>query len=289
VADDRSGRPRPAPSPATSSPAAAPLLPIRRRTTPQPGQVVAAAGGAVVAAARFGRLLGRTGWRAARQLPGVAAVEDAIEHGAQRIGAVAVAELRRRADPTPPATATVAASAEELRAMAVVVDGAGDAQPLRTAMSELLSRSVPTGQRRGNEYLFGTIVSQLVPDEARILATLAAAREPGFPVVEVLARQGRANAPSVGNLSNVGEAARVAVPANVPTYLDRLRGFGLIEYGPEAGVLASDYQALERSPDVKDARRRLDRRRRGASRLVRKTLTLSPLGREFWAASAPTA
>ena len=61
-------------------------VPVRNVTPPptrgpltaielQPSQMVAAAGTAIVSAARVGRLLSRSGWRIARQLPGAKTVE----------------------------------------------------------------------------------------------------------------------------------------------------------------------------------------------------------------------
>jgi hypothetical protein len=171
--------------------------------------------------------------------------------------------------------------------MAVVVDGAGDAQPLRTAMSELLSRSVPTGQRRGNEYLFGTIVSQLVPDEARIIATLAGAV--AFAAADVVAKPvGRSVSRTVlANASTVGRAAGVTLPDNTPTYLTRLHGFGLVEFGSADDALSSQYDLIADDPTVVAARAAAEHAKQGAVRVRRKTVALSALGREFWAASAP--
>src|SRR4051812_20306244 len=81
--DTTPARPRPQPRPAATPESSQPQREAPRRTTrqlalpepPPPGQVVAAAGSAIVAAAKIGRILGRSGWRIARQLPVVVAVE----------------------------------------------------------------------------------------------------------------------------------------------------------------------------------------------------------------------
>jgi hypothetical protein len=82
-------------------------------------------------------------------------------------------------------------------------------------------------------------------------------------------------------------AAGVSVPDDTATYLGRLHGFGLIEYGPGASELDDEFRALAEDPAVVAARARIERAKLGSPRLVRKSVTLSPLGREFWAACAP--
>jgi hypothetical protein len=61
------------------------------RVEVQPSQVVAAAGTAIVTAARVGRLLSRSGWRITRQLPGA----RTVEREAQRLQNFATSEARR--------------------------------------------------------------------------------------------------------------------------------------------------------------------------------------------------
>jgi hypothetical protein len=172
--------------------------------------------------------------------------------------------------------------------MLLVQNAANDPEPLRSAMSELLERSAGTAHGRSREYLFGTIVSQLVPDEARILAVLAERAQP-FPAVDVVAKHvGRGTTRTVlANLSTVGAAAGVGVPVDTPTYLGRLHAFGLIEFGPAPERLESAYKLLADDPAVAAARARIENDKLGTPRVVRKTVALSPLGREFWTACAP--
>jgi hypothetical protein len=179
------------------------------------------------------------------------------------------------------------ASPEEQRVMMLVQDADTDAAPLRTAMTELLERSAETNHARSSDYLFGTIVSQLVPDEARILAALAAGD--AFAVVDVVAKQvGRAPTRTlVSNTSTVGKAAGISSPANTPTYLTRLRGFGLIEFGRPGDGLSAQFEALTADPAVASVRAGAERSKHGSTKLIRKSVTLSAFGREFWAACAP--
>lgn len=270
----RSARPRPGPRSAGSA-----LAPTNQAAN---GQLVAAAGSAIVTAARVGRLLGRSGWRIAKQLPGMALVEQQV----QRLGDAAAAELRRLLDM--PQQLFVPASGEDQRVMMLVQNAGSDPAPLRTAMRELLSRSSDTNAGRSREYLYGTIVSQLVPDEARILAALADGK--AFAAVDVVAKHvGRSSTRTVlQNASAVGSAAGITHARSVSTYLSRLHGFGLVEFGPAADELGAEYDQLAIDDAVQEARVLIERGRLGSPRILRKTVSLSPLGREFWAACAPT-
>ena len=246
------------------------------------GQVVAAAGGAIVTAARVGRLLGRSGWRLARQLPGVSVVEQRTT----RLRHAATAEFLRLLETPQPSPRP--ATSEEQRVMMLVQNSGSDPAPLRSAMTELLERSTEADGARSRDYLFGTIVSQLVPDEARILATLAAG--PPFAVVDVVVKHGSRSKehPALSNISTVASAASLSLPDNVGTYLTRLDGYGLLEFGRAGDNLHRQFDALESDPQIRATRARLDRAKQGTPRLVRKTVTLSALGREFWAACAPS-
>jgi hypothetical protein len=269
------GRPRPASRTETDR---------ARYAAPQPGQLISTTAGALVSAAKVGRLLGRTGWRLARQLPVVTAVGTAVGTGAQRLGSVAADELLRVLDI--PQQVVPHGNPEERRVMMLVESDGADPEPLRSAMTELLQRSSASTSQEGKEYLFGTIISQLVPDEARILAALAGGRR--FAVVDVVAKQvGRSHIRTVlTNASTVGAAARVALADNVPIYLSRLLSFGLVEFGTAVDALDAQFAALEDDPAVRAARTGADGKF-GSAKLVRKSVLLSQLGREFWTAAAP--
>jgi hypothetical protein len=253
---------------------------VRRDQTAQ--QLASSAGGAIVTAARMGRLLGRSGWRLARQLPGMSLVEEQ----ANRLRQAAAAELLRLLEV--PQQFFGPAAPEEQRVMMLVQDANTDPAPLRTAMTELLSRSGESTAGRSKEYLFGTIVSQLVPDEARVLAALAEGKR--YAVVDVVAKHvGRsAGRPVLTNASLIGAAAAVTPARNVATYLTRLQQFGLVEFGPAADELAEEYDKLAVDGLVQDARAQIERNRLGSAKLIRKSVALSPLGMEFWSACAPS-
>jgi hypothetical protein len=263
-------RPRPQPRPA-----------VEKKAPTANGQLATTAGSAIVTAARVGRLLGRSGWRIAKQLPGVAV----MEHQAQRLRQAAAAEMLRLLEVPQQFFGT--ASPEEQRVMMLVQNSDTDPTPLRTAMTELLHRSSVSTDRTSREYLFGTIVSQLVPDEARILAALAEGGS--FAAIDVVAKQvGRSTTRTVlANASAVGSSAGVVEPEGTATYLNRLKNFGLVEFGGAVDGLAAQYTKLAADDTVRAARTSVEKAKLGSAKVVRKSVALSPLGREFWAACAP--
>lgn len=278
-------RPRPTPraDPGGSGPPTWPSTTPARRQSGPAGQLATAASGAIVSTARFGRLLGRTGWRLARQLPGV----PAVEAQAHRMGRLAATELARLLE-LPPSTPAPAAPVgpEERWAMRLLQEAGTDPEPLRTAMGELLGRAASANGIRGQEYLYGTIVSQLVPDEARILAALAA--QQSYPAVDVIAKQfGRPPRTVLANASTVGSAAGVTRMAEVATYLTRLDALGLVEFGDPGPGLSARFDSLTGERSVRAARSEAEHGRFGTVRVARKSVALSALGREFWSACAP--
>jgi hypothetical protein len=245
-------------------------------------QVVAVAGGAIVGAAKVGRLLTRSGWGLARRLPG----GEALQREVQRLQDAALTEVRRLLD-IPDGTHANGATPEEQRVMMLVQSSAGK-DPLRSAMNELLERSVEPDRAASRDYLYGNIISQLVPDEARILAALSDGSL--FAAGDVVAKQFGRSEPRVvlANASTVGRSAGVVTPDNVPTYLTRLYGFNLVEFGPPEDSIGMQYDILGTDSAVQAAEATIEARRLGSPKLLRKTLSISSFGREFWAAADPS-
>ncbi len=250
----------------------------------QPAQVVAAAGSAIAASARMGRLFGRASWKLARQLPGA----HAVEREAQRLQNVAAREVRRLLEIPPTPLAVTVPSEDEHRAITLIQTAEPGRAPLRNAMGELLERSVTGTRTSSRDYLYATIISQLVPDEARILAALADGTRyaAGDLVTRGRGRNGQRTV--VANASTVGRAVGVGTPDNVPTYLTRLRNFGLVDFGPEDESLGTQYDILGADDTVRRPRDAAGSARSTAMRLVRKTVAISSFGRDFWSASDPS-
>jgi hypothetical protein len=255
----------------------------RRAETVAAAQIVAAAGTAVVGAAKVGRLLTRSGWGIVRRLPGGAVVQREV----QRLQDIALAEARRLFEITESLPA-VAALGEEQRAALFVHNHDPGIDPLRGAMSELLERSVETDRTASRDYLYGNIISQLVPDEARILAALSDGSP--FAVLDVVAKPlGRAATRTVlANASSVGRAAGVVTTEAVPTYVTRLHRFGLVEFGPPDEAIQMQFEVLATESIVQAAEASIQARHHGAPKLIRKTMVISQFGKDFWAACDPS-
>jgi Abortive infection alpha len=235
----------------------------------------------VTQAGMLARWAARTGTGLARRLPGAAAVEAELHHVERSV----LGELRRRLDNVDPLADVPAAPAAD----APRGNGGGppkQTEPLRVAMAELLTRSLEQTAQRAREYLYLTVLRQLLPDEARILAALADGST--YPLVHVDCRTGVSSSRRLlANASTVGRAAGVAVPAQVPRYLTRLRQLDLIEIGEPDPALAVQYDICLTDDLVRTAEDTA--RREGRARIVRQSVRMSALGRELWDACHPRA
>lgn len=154
----------------------------------------------------------------------------------------------------------------------------------RELLAKLLTASIEQSAQEARARLFVSILEQLHPDEARILAALSDGT--AYPVMHVVVRGhlGMPGAAVLENASSVGRAAGVALADAVPAYLTHLKGLGLVSVGPESVVLTDGYEILLTEAVVRQAL--LDAG--GHSRVIRRSLRLSALGRDLWdACSAP--
>ncbi len=215
----------------------------------------------------------RTGWRVTRALPGGAQAERQL----LRLESALVGGLHGET----PLVNGVRARLDGLAAPATLIRPAnGRPAPLRAAMADLLNRSVTTDREAAAAQLYATILSQLVPDEARIVAALADG--PVRPAVDVVRRGPLGNGRHVvlRNASTVGRAAGVSSPDHVPLYVTRLRRLGVVDIGPEDDDLAEQYDILLTDQVVRTANVR-------GTKIVRHTVLLSELGGRFWQATDP--
>lgn len=191
----------------------------------------------------------------------------------------AVEELRRRLEPTSSHVTTLAVTT----AHAHTGNGTATAapHPLRAGMAELLRRSTVSDADSARDHLYALLLGQLVPDEARILSLLSTGST--YPVVDVVERTGFGAARAVlRNASTVGKAAGVSLPSHVPAYVSRVVALGLALLGPEEDALSTDYEILLTDETVRQAQQGLRR-----PRFVRRSVRISWLGAEFWAACDP--
>ena len=235
----------------------------------------------VTQAGRFARWATKAGAEFARSLPGASAVETEL----QQLERTVLGELRRRLDNVDPLRdGRTAAPDDEPPARPAPAAPPKQTEPLRVAMAELLLRSIEQTRQRAREYLYLTILRQLLPDEARILSALADGS--AYPLLHVDCRTGVTGTRRLlSNASTVGRAAGVAVPGQVPRYLTRLLHLDLVETGEMDPALAVQYDICLTEELVREAEDAA--RAEGRARIARHTVRISPLGRELWDACHP--
>jgi hypothetical protein len=150
-------------------------------------------------------------------------------------------------------------------------------QSLRERGEELLRRSADVNEDEETHPAYEHILDDLVPDEARVLRLLFVAGPQ--PAVDVRAGALPLNATTelvAAGLNMIGAEAGCRRPERVPAYLNNLYRLGLIWFSREPVGEQSRYQVLEAQPDVVDALRA-----RGRGRTVRRSIALTPFGRDF--------
>jgi abortive infection alpha-like protein len=260
-------------------------------STPSGGRTEAV----LVNAGRAAGWLAHRGWRVTRRLPGgevaerqLLRVEDVLVTELRRAEQMVAAELRRRralSGATTPGFAwrtSIMPDPALTEQVTVVRPMNGQLEPLRASMAELLGRSAVAGADQSREYLYATILRQLLPDEARILAALADGTP--RPVVHVATRNslGGSQRLALENASTVGRDAGVTVTEHVPFHLTRLHHLGLVDIGPEDPGLADQYAIL-----IADDLVRRSVRAAKHAKLIRRSVRMSDLGHRFWTACDP--
>lgn len=253
------------------------ILPAAPATAGPLDGVTRQVGGAVTRAAGLAGWLDRTGWNIARRLPGGATAERAVRPVEQALAG----ELRRRLH------ALGLLDREPQRPPADVPPMRPEPEPLRAAMAELLGRSDGLSAEQSEHQLFALVLRQLVPDEARMLAALADGSV--YPLVHVAARGplGGIKRLVLENVTTLGAAAGIRLPANTAAFVGHLLQLGLVDVDPEDRVLADQYDVLEKDELVAAAEREARIDGRGGARTIRQTIRLSAFGRRFWAACRP--
>ncbi len=163
--------------------------------------------------------------------------------------------------------------------------GKGGPDPRARLLQELLRASLDADAGRSRENLHLRILRSMVPEEARILAALADGTR--YPLMHVETRGPGPARVLLANASTVGRVAGVHLSSAVPMYVTHMRLLGLAEEGPLDPRLSDQYLLLSSEGYV----RRADSEAEGSSRLgartIRRTLRISSLGAELWAACRP--
>jgi hypothetical protein len=162
-------------------------------------------------------------------------------------------------------------------------DGAARPETLRERGAELLRRSADVHYDESLHPAYERILSQLAPDEARILRLLAE-RGPQ-PSVDVRSGWLPFNIGSqlvAPGLTMIGDEAGCRYPERVHPYLNNLFRLGLVWFSRERVEDPLRYQVLEAQPMVTDALKNATR-----ARTVRRSIQLTPFGVDFCRATLP--
>lgn len=148
---------------------------------------------------------------------------------------------------------------------------------LRERGAELLRRSADVNFDEDTHPAYTRILEDLAPDEARILRLLA--QQGPQPSVDV--RSGLMPLKSTSELvaagiNMIGTESGCRHLEDVPAYLNNLFRLGLIWFSSEPLPDPLRYQVLEAQPDVLEAMRGA-----GHTRTVRRSIHLTPFGRDF--------
>lgn len=162
----------------------------------------------------------------------------------------------------------------------------GGEQGVRKLLENLMEQAMEQSPEDGRRMLYISLLKQLLPDEARMLSALS----DGSAYVLIHVGMGMPLSPVsqklAENLSDVGNAAGVSVRDAAPAYITHLRHLGLVRIGPEDKLRQSEYELLETHARVLDVARTLEKTRY-SMRILRRTLSISNLGRALWEAASP--
>ena len=129
---------------------------------------------------------------------------------------------------------------------------------------------------------FAGILSQLHPDEARILRLLATEGPQAAVDVRNWRPLGIGSHVVAPGLNMIGQHAGCLMVERVPVYLSNLFRLGLIWFSRDPVGEIGPYQVLEAQPEVKEALKRA-----GRGTTVRRSVRLTPFGEQFVRACLP--
>jgi hypothetical protein len=201
---------------------------------------------------------------AARRLPGYSTAKA----GVRRVETAFLRRVRRRLDEVAESTPTPGEGGSRVQ-----------------LLNQLLDDSLHTDLDRSREELHLRILRALVPDEARILAAVADGTR--YPLLHIEVKGAGGGVRTVlANACTVGRVAGVHLQSAVPGYVGHLRELGVLEEGPKEDSLSDQYALLANEDYVLRA---IDHAHAGlgGTSEVRRTVQISPLGTELWAACRP--
>jgi len=199
------------------------------------------------------------------------------------------AELVRRATSGEPPAVVAARAGADLRHFAQALLGLEEPDRVDTvppdastaelqAMgAELLRRSADVGVTEEGHPAYARILSEITPDEARIMRFLY--REGPQPAVDVRTNRpfGVGSELIEGGLNMVAEQAGCRHVDRINPYLTNLSRLGLVELSKEQVANPNRYQLVEAQPKVTEAMKRAGR----SPRTVHRSIHLNEFGEEF--------
>ena len=175
-------------------------------------------------------------------------------------------------------------------------DGTGPAPPprreagalddLRVRGAALLDRSadVTATEDDAGHPAYARILSEITPDEARILRLLYLAGPQPALDVRTYRPLGIGSELVAGGLNMIAEHAGLRRMDRIHPYLTNLNRHGLIDFSKEQVADPDRYQLIEAQPRVSEARARAGH----APRIVYRSIGLTTFGRDFCLACLPT-
>lgn len=155
-------------------------------------------------------------------------------------------------------------------------------QTLRDRGAALLERSSELGDEASAHPAYERILSELSPDEARILRLLATDGPQAAVDVRTWRPLDIGSAVVAPGLTMIGRHAGLMRPIRVPAYLSNLYRLGLIWFAHENLPEPEPYQVLEAQPEVIEAVREA-----GRARIQRRSIHLTPFGGDFCLQALP--
>jgi hypothetical protein len=158
-----------------------------------------------------------------------------------------------------------------------------DDAELHERWQELINLSTEIGVDEVDGHpAFAGILTQLHPDEARILRMLAKEGPQAAVDVRNWRPLGIGSHVVAPGLNMIGQHAGCLMVERVPVYLSNLFRLGLIWFSRDPVGEIGPYQVLEAQPQVKEALKRA-----GRGTTVRRSVRLTPFGEQFVAATLP--
>jgi hypothetical protein len=155
-------------------------------------------------------------------------------------------------------------------------NGGPELHPLRERGYELLERSADVDEDEEAHPAYERILTDLAPDEARILRLLATKGAQPSVDVKTWRPLGVGSQTIAPGLSMIGAEAGCRYSERVPAYLNNLFRLGLVWFSREPLDDPGVYQVLEAQPDVIEASKRA-----GRASTVRRSIHLTPFGIDF--------